>query len=158
MGNWPTHANSPVTIPPQLADPQNVFSKFYASKHNGRKLQWQPELTSAILKATFAKNVRKELEVSMFQALILLAFNDADELTFEALLTATRIGAQARARAQINLNLIFNFCRQHRAQTNASIACMRQNSRPHKAAAKSRRCRYGQLRVQRHVQRSPLPY
>ncbi|KAI6221399.1 CULLIN-2 domain-containing protein [Aphelenchoides fujianensis] len=74
MGNWPAVTPSPLAVPPELAAQQEVFSKFYVSKHNGRKLQWQYNLASAILKATFEKG-RKELEVSMFQAVVLLLFN-----------------------------------------------------------------------------------
>lgn len=36
---------------------QEVFKLFYLSKHSGRKLQWQPTLGHAVLKAEF-KEVR----------------------------------------------------------------------------------------------------
>jgi hypothetical protein len=34
-----------------LADHQQVYTRFYDVKHNGRKLQWQYALTSGLLKA-----------------------------------------------------------------------------------------------------------
>lgn len=36
---------------------QEVFKLFYLGKHSGRKLQWQPTLGHAVLKAEF-KEVR----------------------------------------------------------------------------------------------------
>lgn len=57
MGHWPTYPIMDVNIPPQLSQLQQLCEKFYASKHNGRKLQWQYSLASAILKATFKPTV-----------------------------------------------------------------------------------------------------
>ena len=45
---------------------QDVFTKFYHGKYSGRKLQWQPNLGQAVLKAHF-KCGQKELRVSLFQ-------------------------------------------------------------------------------------------
>jgi cullin-4 len=81
-----------IKIPQELQLQQEVFAKFYTSKHNGRQLQWQYSLATAILKATFAPKVRKELEVSMFQALVLLCFNDRMELSLDEVQAATQIG------------------------------------------------------------------
>ena len=53
MGYWPTYPVVEVTKPPQFVNPQVVFNKFYLSKHNGRKLQWQPTLGNCVLKAQF---------------------------------------------------------------------------------------------------------
>jgi cullin-4 len=91
MGNWPTYPTMQIKIPIELQQQQEVFSKFYTSKHNGRQLQWQYSLITSILKATFKPNIRKELEVSMFQALVLLCFNSKTEYSFAEIQNETQI-------------------------------------------------------------------
>ncbi|XP_017785971.1 PREDICTED: cullin-4A isoform X2 [Nicrophorus vespilloides] len=90
MGYWPTYTPMEVNIPENMVQLQEVFNKFYLSKHSGRKLQWQPTLGYCVLKARF-KSGRKELVVSLFQSLVLLLFNLSDELTFDDIKTATNI-------------------------------------------------------------------
>lgn len=92
MGQWPNYPMMEVSIPPQLAELQQICAKFYTSKHNGRKLQWQYTLASAVLKSTFKPAVVKELEVSLFQAMVLLMFNDRTQWTFEEIAENTKIG------------------------------------------------------------------
>jgi cullin-4 len=52
-----------------------VFKQFYARKHSGRRLHWQHSLSHCALRAAMPRG-RKELGASLFQALVLLAFND----------------------------------------------------------------------------------
>ena len=58
------------------------------TKFNGRRLSWQHNLGQCIVKGYFPSGV-KELSVSLFQAVILLQFNDTDELTVENLKSRT---------------------------------------------------------------------
>jgi len=87
------------------------FKAFYLSKHSGRKLQWQPSLGHCVLKSSFpnvssmwctsigiAINFKicccqgdKDLQVSLYQTLVLLLFNDSDELMFQDIQEATGI-------------------------------------------------------------------
>ncbi|KAH8291276.1 hypothetical protein KR054_010269 [Drosophila jambulina] len=90
MGYWPTYAPTEVTMPPQFVNPQQIFNKFYLEKHSGRKLQWQPTLGNCMLRAQFDAGP-KELMVSLFQALVLLLFNDKPQLSYEEILAATSI-------------------------------------------------------------------
>lgn len=90
MGYWPSYPVMEVTMPAQLLELQSVFNKFYLQKHTGRKLQWQPTLGHCVLKATFDQGP-KDLQVSLFQALVLLLFNDNDTLTFEEVKAACNI-------------------------------------------------------------------
>ncbi|KAH8336932.1 cullin-4A [Drosophila kikkawai] len=90
MGYWPTYAPTEVTMPPQFINPQQIFNKFYLEKHSGRKLQWQPTLGNCMLRAQFDAGP-KELMVSLFQALVLLLFNDKPVLSYEEILAATSI-------------------------------------------------------------------
>ncbi|XP_037953327.1 cullin-4A [Teleopsis dalmanni] len=90
MGYWPTYPLTEVTMPPKMVTPQQVFNKFYLAKHSGRKLQWQPTLGNCVLKATFETGT-KELMVSLFQALVLLLFNDKVTWTLPDIVAATNI-------------------------------------------------------------------
>ena len=68
-----------------------AFKLFYLNKHSGRKLQWQPSLGHCVLKACFSHG-DKELQVSLFQALVLLLFNRGDKQVYTDIKTATGIG------------------------------------------------------------------
>ncbi|KAL0268902.1 UNVERIFIED_CONTAM: hypothetical protein PYX00_010685 [Menopon gallinae] len=93
MGYWPNYPLLQVNLPVEMIEYQNVFNQFYLLKHSGRKLQWQPTLGHCVLKATFDQTTqgKKELQVSLFQALVLLLFNDANEISLEDIRTATAI-------------------------------------------------------------------
>lgn len=54
LGYWPTYNLCEAKIPPGLAEYQEIYSKFYMSRHSGRKLQWQSSLGHCVLKAYFA--------------------------------------------------------------------------------------------------------
>jgi len=105
MAYWPTYTVMEVNIPENMSRYQEVFSGFYHGKYSGRKLQWQPNLGNAVLKANFKCGL-KELRVSLFQALCLLQFNNrggasnagssaaaanTEAMTLEELRTATNI-------------------------------------------------------------------
>ncbi|CAK1602414.1 unnamed protein product [Parnassius mnemosyne] len=90
MGFWPTYPVAEVRLPAELTRHQDHFAKFYLAKHSGRKLQWQATLGHCVLRAHFAQG-NKELQVSLFQALVLLLFNDGDNLSFEEIKAATNI-------------------------------------------------------------------
>uniref|UniRef100_A0AAY5F5N8 Cullin family profile domain-containing protein n=1 Tax=Electrophorus electricus TaxID=8005 RepID=A0AAY5F5N8_ELEEL len=90
MGYWPTYTPMEVHLPTEMVKLQEVFKMFYLGKHSGRKLQWQPTLGHAVLKAEF-KEGKKELQVSLFQTLVLLMFNEGEEFTVEEIHTATGI-------------------------------------------------------------------
>jgi len=90
MAFWPTYPVMNVLIPPYMLKYQEIFNKFYQGKYSGRKLQWQASLGHCVLRANF-KSGQKELQVSLFQALCLLQFNNTDEQTLEEMMEATNI-------------------------------------------------------------------
>nr|XP_027201075.1 cullin-4A-like [Dermatophagoides pteronyssinus] len=91
-GYWPTYQPMDILMPPELLKYEETFKEFYISKHLGRKLQWQRNLGHCVLRANFLKGA-KELQVSFFQAIVLLLFNDnnIDELSLEQIRTKTMI-------------------------------------------------------------------
>lgn len=90
MGYWPSYTPMEVHLPTEMVKLQEVFKLFYLGKHSGRKLQWQPTLGHAVLKAEF-KEGKKEVQVSLFQTLVLLMFNEGEEFSIEEIRTATGI-------------------------------------------------------------------
>ncbi|NWR59286.1 CUL4A protein, partial [Bucorvus abyssinicus] len=90
MGYWPTYTPMEVHLNSEMIKLQEVFKNFYLGKHSGRKLQWQTTLGHAVLKAEF-KEGKKEFQVSLFQTLVLLMFNEGDEFSFEEIKMATGV-------------------------------------------------------------------
>ncbi|NXL34183.1 CUL4A protein, partial [Glaucidium brasilianum] len=90
MGYWPTYTPMDVHLNSEMIKLQEVFKTFYLGKHSGRKLQWQTTLGHAVLKAEF-KEGKKEFQVSLFQTLVLLMFNEGDEFSFEDIKMATGV-------------------------------------------------------------------
>ncbi|XP_052430746.1 cullin-4B-like [Carassius gibelio] len=90
MGYWPTYVPMEVHLPPEMVRLQEIFKTFYLGKHSGRKLQWQSTLGHCVLKAEL-KEGKKELQVSLFQTLVLLMFNEGEEFSLEDIKLATGI-------------------------------------------------------------------
>lgn len=109
-GMWPTYPLLQVHLPAELVTCQDVFCNFYLSKHSGRRLQWQPSLGQCVLKARFGltsgkKKVEKELSLSLFQALVLLLFNDAETLTAQEIQDRTGLSGAELTRTLISLSI-----------------------------------------------------
>ncbi|KAL6758019.1 cullin [Haematococcus lacustris] len=83
-GFWPTYPLMEAKLPKELETQQQVFLDFYMHKYSGRRLQWYNSLGACVLRAAFPKGT-KELSVSLFQAVVLCMFNDADALSFQDL-------------------------------------------------------------------------
>jgi cullin 4 len=73
-GYWPNFPAVEVTLPTLLNTQMEAFKDFYTGKHSGRSLQWQHYLGNCVLSANFCAK-RKELVVSLLQAVVLLNFN-----------------------------------------------------------------------------------
>lgn len=102
QGNWPSYAPAPLALPSSMSLALDRFKSFYQSKYNGRTLSWAHSLDTCSLKAKFPKGGRKELSVSLFQAVVLLLFNDTaatgeggeeGTLAFKDIVEMTRLGA-----------------------------------------------------------------
>ncbi|KAF5764690.1 putative cullin protein, neddylation [Helianthus annuus] len=89
-GYWPTYPPMDVRLPHELNVYQDIFKEFYLSKYSGRRLMWQNSLGHCVLKAEFPKG-KKELAVSLFQTVVLMLFNDAQNLSFQDIKDATSI-------------------------------------------------------------------
>ncbi len=70
-----------------------TFTDYYKKKHQGRILNWDHALGTATLKGRFDPG-SKELSVSLYQAIILLMFNDDDEISFADIKEQILLGQQ----------------------------------------------------------------
>ncbi|XP_063967788.1 cullin-4A-like [Lytechinus pictus] len=93
MGYWPTYKPLEIHLPSEMVNLQEQFKRFYLGKHSGRKLQWQPSLGHCLVKAQFREESSsvKELQVSLYQTLVLLLFNEGDNFSLEDIRQATNI-------------------------------------------------------------------
>lgn len=69
----------------------DAFAAFYNEKHQGHKIEWNHALGTVSLWARFATG-QKELSVSLYQAVVLLLFNDMTEIPFLDVKLHTGIG------------------------------------------------------------------
>jgi cullin 3 len=79
-GFWPTEPVQMCLLPPEMLHMTKSFEMFYVARHNGRKLTWMPNMGNVDVRAVFgepgqASKARHELNVSSYQAVILLLFN-----------------------------------------------------------------------------------
>ncbi|KAG9293661.1 hypothetical protein G9A89_018998 [Geosiphon pyriformis] len=92
QGFWPTYPPSEANIPTQITDCQKIFQEFYLLKYAGRNLKWQNSLGTCVLGANFPRK-KKDLVVSLFQAVVLLLFNDSTDgkLSYNEIKESSRI-------------------------------------------------------------------
>jgi len=90
---WPFAARkTDIDLPPLMQVELTKYASFYKLKHQGHKLEWDHALGTVELKARF-KAGPKDLSVSLYQAVVLLLFNDSTELLFTDILEHTRMDA-----------------------------------------------------------------
>ncbi|OAX36818.1 Cullin-domain-containing protein [Rhizopogon vinicolor AM-OR11-026] len=88
---WPFVAlKKDVDLPPSMQADLNDYTTFYKIKHQGHKLDWDHSLGSVTLKARFAAGP-KDLTVSLYQAIVLLLFNEETDVGYRQILEATRM-------------------------------------------------------------------
>lgn len=95
-GAWPltcAPSDPQLLLPHEVESHIQLFSKFYTDRSTGRKLLWVHHLSYGIIQANgFDK--RYEFCVSFYQILILILFNDAEELTEATMVQRTNIPAK----------------------------------------------------------------
>ncbi len=83
QGYWPINppdVNDNLKLPMVVRELQDKFTNFYVRKYQGRRLVWAHASERCVVSAWFPKG-KKELEVSLYQALCLLLFNQSDTST-----------------------------------------------------------------------------
>ncbi len=104
-GSWPTQAICQCHLPRELERCCDDFRNFYLATHNGRRLVWQTNMGTADLRVDFGAK-RHEINVSTYQMVVLLLFNDVDQLTYKEIAQATEIPASDLRRCLQSLALV----------------------------------------------------
>lgn len=88
-GHWPSSTMPDCVLAPELRDCQDNFTKYYLSnaQASGRKLAWHVHMGSVDVKGTF-KRGPIALNVSAYQACILVLFNSKATLSLEEIHSA----------------------------------------------------------------------
>ncbi|KAL7008349.1 hypothetical protein EMMF5_002078 [Cystobasidiomycetes sp. EMM_F5] len=103
-GNWPTYTKLPCRVPADMQKELDRFTAFYKNKHAGRSLAWVHGLDHCAIRADFKAGKgggRKELNVSLTQALVILLFNYTDEdrkLGYKEIMAQTGLESKELAR------------------------------------------------------------
>lgn len=124
-GFWPTQSATPkCNIPMAPRNAFEAFRRYYLAKHSGRQLTLQPQLGSADLNATFYGSKKDDsgeaaasssstsvgqrkhiIQVSTYQMVILMLFNNREKLTYEEIKNETDIPEKDLMRAIQSLAL-----------------------------------------------------
>jgi len=88
---WPLNPPShDFVIPPEIIPTYDRFSKYYQSKHSGRKLTWLWNYSKNELRTNYL-NQKYILMTSSYQMAVLLQYNRHDTLSLDELVSATAI-------------------------------------------------------------------
>ena len=88
---WPLSApNNDFIIPSDIFPTYDRFSKYYQTKHSGRKLTWLWNYSKNELRTNYL-NQKYILMTSSYQMAVLLQYNKHDTLSLEELIAATAI-------------------------------------------------------------------
>lgn len=92
--SWPISKSLTISLPNPIKEHQRRYEEFYFSKHEGRRLAWQPELGVAEIRGRFGENGSRIIDlvgVSTPAMCILMLFNDRDWMTYSEISDATGI-------------------------------------------------------------------
>ncbi|KAI6030651.1 Cullin-domain-containing protein [Pisolithus orientalis] len=88
---WPLSApNNDFIIPPDIFPTYDRFSKYYQTKHSGRKLTWLWNYSKNELRTNYL-NQKYILMTSSYQMAVLLQYNKHDTLSLDELIAATAV-------------------------------------------------------------------
>jgi len=101
-GFWPGAPGTVCELPPEITECCTRFETFYLGRHNGRRLTWQPQHGMADIKAVLGSS-RHELSVSSYQMCILMLFNSHPRLSWQEIVTRTKIPTDELKRHLLSL-------------------------------------------------------
>ncbi|KAJ9114492.1 hypothetical protein QFC20_001365 [Naganishia adeliensis] len=98
QGQWPPYKQlttgwEHLSVPRNMQQQLDDFSSWYGHTFSGRVLSWRHQHSTVTMTARFPAG-NKEIDVSLFQAMVLLQFNDTKSLTFDEILVRTGIERQ----------------------------------------------------------------
>eukprot|EP00981_Chlorochromonas_danica_P009634 scaffold2798_cov160-Ochromonas_danica.AAC.3 len=103
-GYWPNVSSlEGLQLPPELLSLVRKFDIFYNTKYQGRRLVWAHSLARCIVTFRLIQGSKKELDLSMFQALVLRCFSLGGKHSLEELKTKTGIETEELKRTLLSL-------------------------------------------------------
>jgi cullin 1 len=69
----------------------HLFEQFYQRQHSGRKLDWLHSLSRGEIKATFADQAIYHFQVSTYQMIVLIQYNEHSVFTLQELMQRTQL-------------------------------------------------------------------
>ena len=91
-------------LTPELQSSIDQFTSWYSTLHKNRQLSWRWQLATVTISARFPSG-KYEVGVSLFQAVVMLQFNDEDTLDFKELKARTGIETSELVRTLQSLAL-----------------------------------------------------
>jgi len=91
--HWPTYNSLEVRLPSEIVQLQELFFSFYNTKHGNRKLTWENSLGHCLIEGRFPKGT-KDLQMSIYQGIVLLGFNNQEMLSFKEIFQQTDIAEE----------------------------------------------------------------
>ncbi|KAK4685778.1 hypothetical protein P7C73_g4368, partial [Tremellales sp. Uapishka_1] len=92
------------TLTPELQSSIDAFTSWYSTQHKNRKLSWRYQLATVTMSARFPAG-RYEIGVSLFQAVVLLQFNEEDSMKFKEIKERTGIESTELIRTLQSLSI-----------------------------------------------------
>lgn len=90
FGNWPKFRDEKLILPNDMIKNQNIFNSYYEEKFSSRKILWHYQNDSLEISAIFNSN-KYNILCNIYQALVLLLFNDNIKLKKEEIIIKTGI-------------------------------------------------------------------
>ena len=79
-------------LTPSLQTSIDAFTTWYATQHKNRQLSWRYQLATVTLSGRWDTG-KYEIGVSLFQAVVMMLFNEEDTLDFKEIQARSGIGA-----------------------------------------------------------------
>ena len=113
-GHWPSYKVDEMLPPDGMMQSLESFKRFYDTQKKRTKLTWLNTLGTAQVDAVFPSG-KKKLEVSTYQACVLLQFNESDTIAFSELRERLNLPADELKRYLVSLA-----CGKHKVLTKSN--------------------------------------
>jgi hypothetical protein len=91
-GKWPTKSNPSIPkLPGDFKNVMNKYDKFYINEFSGREIMWQVQYGTCEIDVYFSSSNKKQLTMSMTQAMVFSCFNQKNIISIGELVTYTGI-------------------------------------------------------------------
>lgn len=102
-GSWPRMSIEKVKYPDVVSNSIAIFESYYQQQNNNNKiLQWIPEKSTCTLTSTFESN-RYEMNMTCFQGIIMMLFNEYSSLSLSEIINITNIPLTEAKRSLVGL-------------------------------------------------------